>query len=160
MKRVITVVLVMGLIAGAMFAPAEAKKKKKKPPAPAKVTREAQGTYAAPGTVVGNCTQTDGVGCMGIPSGAEEQYLTAKVTDESGNPVLISVQADLDGDARSDVTYGVFCGETKEPIQFDAGVTLIFWVSTLTSAPSRVTEGCIPGQGTSGTLDVVFSNML
>lgn len=159
MKKTFSVVLMIALIAGAFAAaPAEAKKKKKKKP-PVPVTRSAQGTYAAPATVVGNCTQTDGVGCMTIQSGAGEQYLTAKVTDASGQPVLVSVQADLDGDATSETTYGVFCGETTEPIKFDPGAALIFWVSSATQAPNRATEGCVPGQGTEGTLDVTFSNL-
>lgn len=155
MKKTLTTLLTVALVAGAFALPADAKKKK--PKKPVKVERVAQGTYTAPATVVGNCTQTDGVGCMTIPAGPEESYITAKVTDDSGQPVLVSVQADLNGDAQSDTTYGVFCGETVEPIQVDPGVALIFWVSPLASTADRA--GCAPGQGTAGTLDVTFSNM-
>ena len=154
MKKVLSVALVIGLLAGAYAMPADAKKKKKKV---VKVTREVQGTYAAPATVVGNCTQTDGIGCMTIPSGSEERFLTAKVTDSSGQPVLVSVDADLDGDAQSETNYGTFCGETTEPIEIDPGAQIIFWVSAVTDAADRA--GCPPGQGTSGTLDVTFSNL-
>lgn len=155
MKKLIAIALSVGLLAGAYAMPAEAGKRKKKKVV--KVTREAQGTYSAPATVVGNCTQTDGVGCMTIPAGAEEVFLTAKVTDASGQPVLVSVDADLDGDMQSETNYGSFCGETEEPIAIDPGAQIIFWVSAVTDAPNRA--GCAPGQGTSGTLDVTFSNM-
>lgn len=155
MKKLISVALSIGLLAGAYALPAEAGKRKKKKPV--KITREAQGTYAAPATVIGNCTQTDGIGCMTIPSGSNEEYITAKVTDQTGLPVLVSVDADLDGDATSETHYGSFCGETTEPIKIDPGVQLIFWVSAVTDAPNRT--GCAPGQGTTGTLDVVFSNL-
>jgi hypothetical protein len=153
MKKTFSVVLMIALVAGAFAAaPAEAKKKKR-------VERVAQGTYQAPATVVGNCTQTDGIGCMTIQSGGSEQYLTASATDATGQPVFISVQADLDGDMQSDTNYGTFCGETTEPIKFDKGAALIFWVGPATGIPARATSGCVPGQGTQGTVDVTFSNL-
>jgi hypothetical protein len=155
MKRSLAVLLVLGLAASFAVAPAQAKKKKK----PVRVERTAQGTYAAPATVIGNCTQVDGVGCMTIVTGGSEQYLTASATDATGQPVFISVQADLDGDMQSDTNYGTFCGETAEPIKFDKGASLIFWVGPATGIPDRATSGCVPGQGTQGTLDVTFSNM-
>ena len=160
MKKTLSVIVLIGLLVGSFAMPADARKKKKKKKAPAavvKVERQAQGTYAAPATVVGNCTQTDGVGCMTIATAPEEQYVTGKVTDSHGQPVVISVQADLDGDAQSDVVYGVFCGETAEPIKIDPGVSIIFWVSPPTAFVAAA--GCTPGIGTQGTLDVTFSNL-
>ena len=154
MRKIITVALSAALVLGAFGVPAaEAGKKKKR------VEREAQGTYAAPATVVGSCTQTDGIGCMTIPNGAKETYVSAKVTDATGQPVLVTIQADLDGDMSSETVYGSFCGETDEPIKVDGGVELIFWVSPATKTADRITGGCIPGQGTEGTLDVTFSNL-
>jgi len=156
-KRSVAVILILGLIVGAFTAaPAEAGKKGKKNK---KVTRVAEGSYIAPATVVGSCTQSEGIGCMAFPTAATEQYLTAKVTDESGQPVFVTVQADLDGDNRSETFYGSFCGETTEPIQFDGGAELIFWVGPLSRAPDRVLAGCVPGQGTEGALEVTFSNL-
>ena len=153
MKRSITVLLVLGLIFSAFaVVPAQAKKKKK----PVKVERTAQGTYAAPATLVGNCTQTDGVGCMTIASGTNESYITAKVTDQHGQPVSIAVDADLDGDGTTETNYGSFCGETTEPIQIDAGAAIVFWVGR---ADVAAVDGCAPGIATQGTLDVTFSNM-
>lgn len=153
MKRFLVLLLALGLVFGAV-ATAEAGKKKKKKPK--KVEREAQGTYAAPATIVGNCTQKDGIGCMTIATGPEELYLTAKVTDAHGQPVSISVEADLDGDMQTETTYGSFCGETAEPIQIDPGASIIFWVGR---ADVVLLDRCTPGVATQGTLDVVFSNM-
>lgn len=154
MKRILVLLLVLGLVFGAIASAEAGKKKKKKKPI--KTEREAQGTYVAPATVVGSCSQTDGIGCMEIATGADEAYLTAKVTDEHGQPVAIRVSADLDGNNSTETTYGDFCGETEEPIQIDPGAAIIFWVGRVDVA---ATIGCLPGIGTQGTLDVVFSNL-
>lgn len=149
MKKSMTLLLVLGLIASMAVAPAHAKKKKR-------TEREAQGTYSAPATAVGSCTQTDGIGCMTIASGLKEKFLTATVTDMHGQPVSISVDADLDGDNSTETHYGSFCGETAEPIAIDPGVALVFWVGRPDVA---ATDGCAPGIATQGTLDVIFSNL-
>lgn len=154
MRKIITVAVSAALVLGVFGAPvAEAGKKKKR------VERQAQGSYMAPATIVGSCTQTDGIGCMGITNGVKETYVSAKVTDANGQPVYVTIQADLDGDMRSETVYGAFCGETDEPIKVDGGVELIFWVSPIGSIPDRAITGCVPGQGTEGTLDVTFSNL-
>lgn len=153
MRKAIAVALALGLLGGALIAPAEAGKKKRKPK---KVEREAQGTYAAPATVVGNCTQTDGIGCIGILSGPGEKYITATVTDTHGQPVAVTVDGQTDEDINTDVTYGSFCGETAEPIKIDPGVQLVFWIGR---ADDAAAQACAPGIGTQGTLDVVFSNL-
>lgn len=154
MKRALAVALALGLLAGTLAVPADAGKKKKKKPK--RVEREVQGTYAAPGTIVGTCTQTDGIGCIGIVSGPKEKFLQATITDGHGQPVAVSVQADLDDDSSTETAYGTFCGETTEPIAIDPGVELIFWVGRAVDAAAL---GCRPGIGSQGTLDVVFSNL-
>ncbi len=154
MKKTLAVALALGLLAGALVGPADAGKKKKKKPV--KVTREVQGSYSAPATVVGACSQTDAIGCVRIPSGPGEKYLTAEVTDGHGQPVVISVQADLDGDNRTETVYGAFCGKTEEPIQVDEGVEVTFWVGSPIHAVPNL---CAPGIGTQGTIDVTFSNL-
>lgn len=157
MRKTLVTLLLISLVAGALAGPAAAqKKKKKKAKKPVRIEREVQGSYAAPATIVGSCSQTDGIGCVGIASGAGENFLTAKVTDNHGQPVAISVQADLDGDMRTETTYGTFCGETTEPIKVDPGVELVFWVGR---AADAATTGCAPGFGTQGTIDVIFSNL-
>lgn len=151
MRKTISIALALGLLVGGFIGTAEAGKKK-----PKRVERQAQGTYAAPATVVGNCTQTDGIGCMSITSGPGETYLTGKVTDSHGQPVVITVDGQLDEDINTDITYGTFCGETDEPIKIDPGVQLVFWVGR--AADAAATQ-CLPGVGTQGTLDVVLSNL-
>ena len=151
MKRILVLSMVLGLVFGSIAA-ADAGKKKK----PKKVTREAQGAYDAPTPVaVGGCAQTGAIGCVTIPSGPGERYVTVTVTDATGTPVPVSIQADLDGNAQSDTTYGAFCGETSEPVLVDEGVTLQFWVGL---TPGSVALAC-PGVATQGTVDVVFSNL-
>jgi hypothetical protein len=154
MKKSIIVLLVMGLVASmALAVPAQAKKKKVK-----KVVRTATGTYQAPSLIaVGTCTSTDAVGCVVLPTASNESYITsAKVTDQTGQPVYVSVQADTNGDAQDDAIYGSFCGELTEPLQIDPGTQLHFWVG-VTPDPGIV--GCVPGAATSGTVDATFSNM-
>ena len=154
MKRVLVLILALGLVFGSIATADAGKKKKRKKPA--KIEREAQGSYDAPTPVAaGGCAQTGAVGCVTIPSGPDEIYVTATVTDQTGTPVPVSVQADLDGNNQSDTTYGGFCGSTAEPILIDAGATIQFWVGI---TPGSVALAC-PGFATSGTVDVVFSNM-
>lgn len=154
MKRILILVLALGLVFGSIATAEAGKKKKKKKPV--KITREAQGSYDAPTPVaVGGCAQTGAIGCVTIPTGPGEIYVTATVTDATGTPVPVSVQADLDGNNQSDMTYGAFCGSTEEPLLVDAGATIQFWVGL---TPGSATLGC-PGFATSGTVDVVFSNM-
>jgi hypothetical protein len=150
MRKMIALGLIAGLLLamGGVDATAANRKKKK--------VRTAQGTYSAPATVVGNCTQFDGIGCMTIVSGTGERYITASVKDAHGQPVAISVQADTDGDMFTDKTYGNFCGKTAKPIKIDPGASLVFWVSTPTTI---VATKCAPGEGTQGTLRVKFSNL-
>lgn len=149
MKKILVMLLLAGLVIGSMTAADAAKRKKKR------ITRKAQGTYSAPATAAGNCTQTDGIGCMTIPSGAGEKFLTAEVTDAHGQPVAVQVAADLDGDISTETVYGTFCGKTDKPIQIDPGAEIVFWVGR---ADIIATTQCVPGMATQGTLDVVFSN--
>ncbi len=151
MKRLFVLMMVLGLIVGATAADAGAKKKRK----PRKVEREATGTYQSTGLVaVGSCAQTDAINCVRIPAAANERYVTAVVDDDAGQAVPVAVKADLDGDNRTETLYGVFCGETEEPIKIDPGIEVTFWVG-ITS--DNASQGCPPP--TSGSIDVTFSNL-
>ena len=151
MKRAIAAAMVLGMLV-ATVSTAEAGKKKKKP---AKVTREAQATYTSTVVVAaGNCTQTDAINCPRIASGSNESYITAKVTDATGQPVPVAVKADKDGDRSTETLYGVFCGETAEPIQIDPGVEVTFWIG---KSPDTAALPC--GAASQGTVDVTFSNL-
>lgn len=153
MKRLVVLVMVLGLVIGSAVTADAAKKKKKKKQQ--KVEREATGTYQSTGVVaVGTCAQTDAINCVRIPAGPDEQYVSAVVHDSTGQAVPVAVKADLDGDNRTETLYGVFCGETEEPIKIDPGIEVTFWVGlTSDNAP----QGCPPP--TSGSIDVTFSNL-
>ena len=155
MRKLVAVMMVVGLIVGGASADAAQKKKKKPPPEPQKVEREAVGTYQSTVVVAaGTCAQTDAVNCVRIPATAEESYLVAAVEDEQGQAVPVAVKADLDGDNRTETLYGAFCGSTEEPIQFDPGVEVTFWIGYTSD---NAALGC--GPATSGSITVTFSNM-
>ncbi len=119
MKRAIAVALSLGLLMGALAAPAEAGKKKKKKKAP--VTRVVEGNYTCPcgiqaagrgpGFILGS-----GEGGFILPTLPGEKTFTVELTDDSGQPVFFSVGQDTDGDniSETDVTEG--CGKTGEPV--------------------------------------------
>jgi hypothetical protein len=152
MKRSIVLFLVLGMIFGSI-ASAEAAKKKK----PKKVSRTVEGSYDAPALIVaGTCSQTGAVGCVAIQTTLAEKFLTASVTDQHGQAVYVSVQADTDGNNQDDVVYGSFCGETTEPIAVDPGAALHLWVGV---TPDPAMAGCAPAAATSGTVSATLSNL-
>ena len=143
-RKLVSLILILGLVAGLQAASAQAGKKK---------TRKAQGTYSAPASVIGGCRQHEAIGCVEIPTGPKERFVTARVTDAHGLPVVVVVMADLDGGSTIETRYGRFCGETDKPIEIEPGKPVIFWVGSATDA----TASCVPGVGTQGTVDVTFS---
>lgn len=153
MKKILVLVLALGLVFGSITT-AEAGKKKRKPK---KVTREVQGGYDAPSLVaVGTCSQTGAIGCVAIVTGPKEKYLTATINDTHGLPAYVSIGADTDGDNSDDTSYGSFCGTTEEPIKIDPGTELHLWVG-FQADPGFA--GCVPGIATMGTIDVTLSNL-
>lgn len=149
MKRFLTLLLVVGLIGGAV-ATAEAKKKAQK------VTRTVEGSYDSPAIFLyGSCAQSDGTGCVSFTTGPNERFVTAKVVDAHGLPVFVLIRSTASGAfGEGTETSGTFCGETTEPIAVPAGSHLEFWVG----APFSV-YGCQPGAGTTGTVTATFSNL-
>ena len=151
MKRFLVLFLVLGLLMGSI-ATAEAKKKK-----PKKVSRVAEGTYDAPSLIlVGTCSSSGAVGCVSLITGANEYFVSAEITDQSGQPVYVSIQSDANGDAQDDTSHGSFCGKTDAPISVPPGTDLHFWVGV---TPDPGIAGCVPGAGTSGKVTATFSNL-
>lgn len=154
MKRILVLVMVLGLVVGSTVT-ADAAKKKKKKKKPQKVERQVTGTYQSTGVVAaGTCAQTDAINCVRIPAASTERFVSAVVNDDTGQAVPVSVKADLDGDNRTETLYGVFCGETEEPIEIEPGIEVTFWVG-ITS--DNATLACPPP--ISGSIDVTFSNL-
>jgi hypothetical protein len=152
-KRAAVLVMILSLVVGSV-AVAEAAKKKK----PKRIERTVEGSYDAPPLVIaGTCAQSGAIGCVAIATGPGETFISkAKVTDAHGQPVVVSVSANTDGEIGDDVSFGTFCGEVTEPMPIDPGVELHMWVGVVQDA---VTEACAPGLATTGTVSVTLSNL-
>ena len=154
MKRFLILLMALGLIAGSV-ATAEAKRGQK-----ARTERTVEGSYATQFVPFSLwCYQHGGVGCVEIVTRADEAFLTAKVVDAHGQPVLVKVWGWVDG-IQPQTHYGNFCGETDEPIAFDRGadVYLIVGGQTHYDLPTPGAS-CSPGFGTTGTVSVTLSNL-
>ena len=155
MRRMIVVLLTLGLLAGALAMPAEAgKKKKKKPKEPVKVERTAEAPYQCPcgiDGVVGFITGGGEFGGATLPTGAAEVFVKVEVADNGGQKVAGSVAQDLDGDGFTD-TSADFCGSTETAVPIETGLEIAVYIYTLGTA------GC-PGPATGGTITATFSNL-
>ncbi len=156
MKKIIVVAIVIGLLAGAMLAPAEAAKKKK----PKKVVRTVEAVYQFPGFGVAS----QGVGCSpalgscgNFAVGSEENFVTITLTDQSGTPTAFSVAQDTEpGDTTNTIetNHGTFCGTTgDEPLPILAGYEMTIFIWAWGDAV------CPTGVGTTGTVTAEFSNL-
>ena len=164
-KRFLVLFMVLGLMAGAV-ATAEAKKKPKpKPkPEPAPVERTVEASYYGPQLAYEyrSCAASGEAGCVTLTTRANEKSLTAKAMDAHGQPVSVWVvdaseaRYDLDGPR---AVYGIFCGETTEPIQVAPGTKLELWIGgewwpRWWGIPD---PDCAPAIGTTGTIRVTLS---
>ena len=164
MKRSLVLMMVIGLIFGAV-ATAEAGKKKKKPPAaPVRIEQVVEYEYsggnagaATPAFTGGACLNdpTMPFACISIvPPGAEFTYVKIEVADASGQKAGgFMSQQDADGDGLSD-GYGEFCGAHAAPVALELpgaplGVSLY---------PGVCADGS-PSVVTSGVIKLTFSNM-
>ena len=167
MKRLVTVAVVIGLLAGAMGAPAEAGKKKKKP-APVKVDRVVEFEYkcpcgvkigpannAGPGFQLGSATGDNIGGGPVTFNPSTEKYLTAKAVDSSGQPIWVNIAMDLDPATPTvNDTVGSFCGETKEPIELaDTESEFRVFIN------SGLCDDATPALALGGTITFTLSNM-
>jgi hypothetical protein len=159
MKRSIVMLLVLGLMFGALVGAADAKKKKKKPPVPVKVERTVEYTYQVPSPgvsgVAGSCLAAngiDGTGCKNIPVSVEEVYVSVTVTDATGQPTNFYLAQETDP---SNTTLEIFasgCGSTASPVPISPGIELRVQVAAV-GGPD------CPGVATTGNVKVVLSNM-
>ena len=164
MKRILVLMMVIGLIFGSI-ATADAKKKKKKPPAPVRMEEVIEIPYqgsnigaATPAATGGTCfvDPTLPFSCkVAIPTFAEASFIKVEVIDATGQKAggFIS-QGDVDGDGISD-GYGQFCGAHAEPIAMatpGAPVDISIYMGICSDASG-------PSIATTGTIKVTFSNM-
>lgn len=147
MKRAIAVALALGLLGGALVAPAEAGKKRK----PKRVERRAEASYTGAFNVLYFSTGGENFGGVAFPTGGSEKYLSLEIKDASGLPSFATVGQDLDGDDFADTSHEV-CGKTEEPIKIEAGydVTVFLKQGPCGGSPALVTQG---------TVSAIFSNL-
>lgn len=145
MRRGWTILLVLGLIAGMMSAPAEAGKKKKA------AVRTLEVRYENPAFGVGGV----GGGCSGCPAiaiGPEEKYAVFLIEDDASPSGYIDLSYDQDGDGVQDLGSGpTVCGSTPEPVEVEPGASYTAW-------PWAGGIGCPGSSSISGTIKAMFSS--
>lgn len=151
MKRTIVVALALSLVAGAMTAPAMAKKKK--PKKPVRVERVVEMRYEAPSAV--GTGDAGGVcsGCPAIPNTSDEVWMKVEVIDDALPIGGVDISfGDSNGDGFFDGGFFV-CGATDGWVEVPGA-------SAMQTFPYIVSGSQCPGGGaTSGTIKVTYSNM-
>ena len=149
MKRTLTILVTVGLVAGALFAgPAEAGKKKKKKVkrVERKVEVVYEGLAAGIGGVTGVC-----VTCTSVATGADDLFMSVEVQDDLNPGAGVRFSYDSDGDGTNDTGFNV-CGATTDPLQLPGSVQLtMFNYATYVDCPA--------GAAISGKAIVTFSNL-
>ena len=154
MKKAIAVALSLGLLAGALVAPAEAGKKKKRKPK--KVTRTAEGVYGNPAIGIPGVAGTSSAGgAAEFALGAKERFISIEITDDGGQPVTATLSQDSDPSTTSWEIFATICGATEEPLEVLPAVAVRVSVYT-TPGPEQPT--CM-GPASSGTIKGTFSNL-
>ena len=154
MKKGIVLALVLGLVAAMMVAPVEAKKKKKKPK---RIERVVEFEYMCPCTgnyQLGSATGGDpNFGGGPLQPGAGEVYVSIQAEDNSGTPVLVSINQDTNGDGFNDGVADV-CAPSDEPseaAQINEGLEMRLFITFDPAGCGSVPLG--------GTLTITLSNM-
>lgn len=151
MKKAIAVALSLGLLGGALVAPAEAGKKKR-------VERVAEIQYEAPAlgtpSTTGVCFRPTN-SCGDIATGGSERFVKMEIDDASGTAVAFTLGQDTDPDTfGTETQYGDFCGTTGDKaIKIKPGFPLIVF-------PWAFGDVACPGAfGTQGTVKATLSNL-
>lgn len=102
-------------------------------------------------------------GCISLDTGATESSLTARVRDALGKPVSVWVVAAPTSSTQlnSRKIYGTFCGQTTQPISFDPGTKVEFWIGSEWWPTWWVYPDlrCNPGPATTGIIDITLSGV-
>ena len=150
MKKTLVLAILLGLLAGALFAPEAAAKKKKKK----RVERVVESEYQAPAigtTGNGACLNATNSCGRALPA-AGEKYVKVEIDDATGTPVSFSLGQDSDPEALGTETdLGEFCGTTDTFIALqDASEVVVF--------PWMLGPTC-GAVATTGTVTFTFSNL-
>ncbi|HWC14693.1 MAG TPA: hypothetical protein VG929_08860 [Actinomycetota bacterium] len=155
MKKIVVLLMVVGLVAGSI-ATAEAGKKKKKKPA--RVERVAESKYEAPAigapSAVGVCFRPTN-SCGDIATGAGEVWVRIDIKDASGTATAFTFGQDTDPNTPGTETiFGDFCGTTGDDlVQIQEGLPLVVF-------PWAFGDVLCPGAfGTQGTITATLSNL-
>ena len=142
MRKVLLLVLIVGLCFGSI-ASAGAKKGRK-------ISRTAEATYAAPAYFYWAPTG-DNIGGANFPTTAAERFVSIEIEDAAGLGVSAAVGQDPENDGTVDNTP--FCTKTDQPMPVTPGlpVTVFVFVGPCTSPPG-------PAFATQGTITATFSN--
>ena len=153
MKKAIVTAIVVGLLAGAVVAPAEAGKKKKKKPK--RVETVYSGTYdtpapGAPGLAWrANCGAPN-TGCLLFTSGAKDKFLKIDLTDTSGQAVYAELwSGTADG---FDTRAAQICGSTEEVLEISSSMS---YALVLTPPDPTVCQA----PATQGSITATLSNL-
>jgi hypothetical protein len=154
MRKMIVVAVVIGLLAGAVVAPAEAKKKKVKKNA--KIVRVVEGGYDNPAIGVPGVVGTSTLGgAVEFPVYPTESYISVAITDDGGQPVTATLSQNTDTSDDSWEIFATICGKTEQPLVVAPGVTVRISVYTM---PGPDQPNCT-GPASSGTIEATFSNL-
>lgn len=153
MRKLIVTCVMLGLLAGALIAPAEAGKKKRKPK---RVERVAEGTYDNPAIgVPGVAGSSSAGGAAEFGLGATEKFVSVEVKDAGGQAVSATLSQEQDPTTPSWNIIATFCGKTDEPIEVLPGVPVRVSVYTV---PGPDDPTCT-GPASSGKIIGTFSNL-
>lgn len=146
MKRILVLVMVLGLVFGSI-ATADAKKKKKKSKKP--YVRVVEGTYDNPAPGVGGIVTLNGAGgTFDVPTAGNEYYMSVEVIDDSGQQTYFGI-------AEENTIVAGGCGKTETPMEITPGAA---YNITVTMGPGLNAPTC-PGVATTGTIKVTLTEV-
>jgi hypothetical protein len=151
-KKLVSIALMAGLIAGSFGMPAADAAKKKK-----RTERVVEFDYVCPcpGTFqLGGLTGGDPNLGGGVVAVGAESYVNITAADTSGTSVLVSVQQDTNGDGFNDPVAEVCAGGEKgKPAKIMLGAEMRLFITTGTC------EDGSPSIPLGGTLTITLSNL-
>jgi hypothetical protein len=148
MKKALIFTLLIALIAGAMSAPAVAKKKKPRP-------RVVEGSYDQPALGIGGVASSSAQGgAIEVSLMPKEKYFSVEVIDDSGTDVYASLSQDTDPTTPSWEIFAGICGKTDAPIEVTPGIPVRI---TVTMGPGSEDLQCA-GLASAGTIKATVSS--